>query len=106
MGRPVLPLVCRIRATSNVFAAASLTGSPFSMCRKLAAWLNDGSGGIGSRPPRRRWYRATMVGILGVEGAKARLALLVAEAASALAPFGDAAAILIDAARFVAEREA
>ncbi len=28
---------CRIRATSNVFAAASLTGSPFSMCRKFAA---------------------------------------------------------------------
>jgi farnesyl diphosphate synthase len=47
-----------------------------------------------------------MVGILGVEGAKARLGLLVAEAASALAPFGDAAGILIDAARFVAEREA
>jgi farnesyl diphosphate synthase len=50
--------------------------------------------------------KATMVGILGVEGAKARLALLVAEAASALAPFGDAASILIDAARFVAERDA
>src|ERR1700730_9354771 len=50
--------------------------------------------------------KATMVGILGTQGAKARLALLVAEAASALAPCGDAAGILIDAARFVAEREA
>jgi farnesyl diphosphate synthase len=50
--------------------------------------------------------KATMVGILGVEGARARLALLVAEAASALAPFGAAASILIDAARFVAERDA
>src|SRR5258708_27081231 len=50
--------------------------------------------------------KATMVGILGVEGAKARLGLLVAEAASALAPFGDAAAILIDAARFAAESAA
>jgi farnesyl diphosphate synthase len=50
--------------------------------------------------------KATMVGILGAEGARARLRMLVAEAASALAPFGDAAAILIDAARFVAEREA
>jgi farnesyl diphosphate synthase len=47
-----------------------------------------------------------MVGILGIDGARARLALLVAEAASALAPFGAAASILIDAARFVAEREA
>ena len=50
--------------------------------------------------------KATMVGILGIEGAKARLKQLVAEAASARAPFGEAAAILIEAARFVAEREA
>jgi farnesyl diphosphate synthase len=50
--------------------------------------------------------KATMVGILGTQGAKARLRMLVAEAASALAPFGDAASILIDAARFVAERDA
>src|SRR5271169_4180503 len=50
--------------------------------------------------------KATMVGILGTEGAKARLRGLVAEAASALAPFGSAASILIEAARFVAEREA
>ena len=49
--------------------------------------------------------KATMVGILGIEGAKARLRALVDEAASALAPFGSAGSILIDAARFVAERE-
>jgi farnesyl diphosphate synthase len=50
--------------------------------------------------------KATIVGILGVEGARARLRALVAEAAAALAPFGGAAAILTEAARFVAEREA
>jgi farnesyl diphosphate synthase len=50
--------------------------------------------------------KATMVGILGVDGAKARLRALVAEAETALAPFGPAAAILIAAAHFVAEREA
>jgi farnesyl diphosphate synthase len=50
--------------------------------------------------------KATMVGILGIDGARTRLRMLVAEAASALAPFGPAASILIDAARFVAEREA
>ena len=50
--------------------------------------------------------KATMVGILGIDGARARLRMLVAEAASALAPFGAAGSILIDAARFVAEREA
>jgi farnesyl diphosphate synthase len=50
--------------------------------------------------------KATMVGILGIDGARSRLRMLVAEAASALAPFGESAAILIDAARFVAERDA
>jgi len=50
--------------------------------------------------------KATLVALLGIEGAKARLAGLVAEAEDALAPFGDKAAMLIDAARFVAERRA
>jgi farnesyl diphosphate synthase len=50
--------------------------------------------------------KATMVGILGIDGARKRLRLLVAEAAAALAPFGERASILVDAARFVAEREA
>jgi farnesyl diphosphate synthase len=50
--------------------------------------------------------KATMVGILGIDGAKARLRALVAEAEVSLAPFGQAAAILIEAAHFVAERDA
>jgi len=50
--------------------------------------------------------KATIVGILGVDGARARLRALVTEAADALAPFGGTAAILTEAARFVAEREA
>jgi farnesyl diphosphate synthase len=50
--------------------------------------------------------KATIVGILGVEGARTRLRALVAEAADALAPFGRSAAMLIEAARFIAEREA
>jgi farnesyl diphosphate synthase len=50
--------------------------------------------------------KATMVGILGIDGARKRLRVLVAEAAAALAPFGERASILVDAARFVAEREA
>jgi farnesyl diphosphate synthase len=48
--------------------------------------------------------KATMVGVLGVAGAKARLRDLVAAAEAALAPLGPAAAILIEGARFVAER--
>jgi farnesyl diphosphate synthase len=50
--------------------------------------------------------KATLVGVLGPEHAKARLAALVVEAEGALAAFGDAAAMLKAAARFVAERRA
>jgi len=50
--------------------------------------------------------KATLVALLGIEGAKAHLAGLVAQAEDALAPFGDHAAMLIDAARFIAERRA
>jgi farnesyl diphosphate synthase len=48
--------------------------------------------------------KATMVQILGVTGAKARLQALVAEAEKVLAPFGAAAATLISAAHFIADR--
>jgi farnesyl diphosphate synthase len=50
--------------------------------------------------------KATMVGPLGEAGAKARLRELVAEAEKALAAFGPQAAILIEGARFVADRHA
>jgi farnesyl diphosphate synthase len=50
--------------------------------------------------------KATMVSVLGVAGAKARLRQLVAEAENALASFGARAAVLIEGARFVAERHA
>ncbi len=50
--------------------------------------------------------KATMVSVLGPAGAKVRLRQLVAEAEAALAPFGAAAATLIEGAHFVAERHA
>ena len=50
--------------------------------------------------------KATMVSVLGEAGAKARLRQLVADAEAALAPFGPRAAVLIEGARFVAERHA
>jgi farnesyl diphosphate synthase len=50
--------------------------------------------------------KATMVGVLGPKGARARLRALVAEAEAALAPFGDAAAVLVAGAKFVADRPA
>jgi len=48
--------------------------------------------------------KATFASILGVAGAKARLKELVSGAETALAPFGPAAAVLVEGAHFVAER--
>jgi farnesyl diphosphate synthase len=50
--------------------------------------------------------KATLVDLLGIAGARARLAQLVNDAESALSPFGADAAILKDAAHFIAERRA
>ena len=50
--------------------------------------------------------KATMVGVLGSAGAKAKLRDLVAAAEQALSPFGAAAAILVEGANFVADRHA
>jgi farnesyl diphosphate synthase len=50
--------------------------------------------------------KATLVAVLGIGQAKARLKTLVAEAEAALKPFGNRAAVLAEAARFVAERKA
>jgi farnesyl diphosphate synthase len=50
--------------------------------------------------------KATFVTVLGITGAKERLQHLVAEAERALGPFGSAAATLMEAARFVADRRA
>jgi farnesyl diphosphate synthase len=51
-------------------------------------------------------HKATAVGILGVAKAKERLFELIAQAETALVPFGTDAALLKAAARFVAERRA
>jgi farnesyl diphosphate synthase len=50
--------------------------------------------------------KATLVGLLGAEAARARLADLVNAAEHALHPFGDRAQTLIEAARFIAARKA
>jgi farnesyl diphosphate synthase len=50
--------------------------------------------------------KATLVALLGIEAARARLQALVEEAEAALAPFGDEAAMLKEAARFIAARRA
>ena len=49
--------------------------------------------------------KATFVSLLGLEGARARAAALVAEAEATLAGYGNRAANLIAAARFVIARD-
>jgi farnesyl diphosphate synthase len=49
--------------------------------------------------------KATFVSLLGLDGARARARALIAEAEAALAPYGAAAAPLIEAARFTISRE-
>jgi farnesyl diphosphate synthase len=49
--------------------------------------------------------KVTFVSLLGVDGARARLAELIARADAALAPFGERAGMLRAAARFIAERK-
>ncbi|MGH6791046.1 MAG: polyprenyl synthetase family protein [Pseudolabrys sp.] len=49
-------------------------------------------------------HKATFVSLLGVEGARARLGALVADAEAAIAPFGENGAVLKAAARFIANR--
>jgi farnesyl diphosphate synthase len=48
--------------------------------------------------------KATLVALLGIEAARIRLQALIEDAEAALAPFGDKAARLKEAARFVAAR--
>ncbi len=49
--------------------------------------------------------KATFIDLLGLNGAKARARELVDEAVAGLAPYGDKAALLADAARFIIERK-
>lgn len=49
--------------------------------------------------------KATFVSILGLDGAREKAALLVAEAEAALQPYGEAAGNLRELARFVIERD-
>lgn len=49
--------------------------------------------------------KATFVSLLGLQGAKTRASALIDEACTALAPYGDKAQTLIEAARFVISRD-
>ena len=74
------------------------------------SFRTDGGGGDSAAAGKRTGKdaeagKATFVSLLGLEGAKARAAALVAEAEAALAPYGAKAQTLIEAARFVIARD-
>jgi farnesyl diphosphate synthase len=98
------------RADPQGRAALAAYANAFGQAFQLADDLLDAEGNaeaVGKAVAKdAERGKATLVALLGIEGAKAHLAGLVAEAEDALAPFGDKAAMLIDAARFVAERRA
>ena len=48
--------------------------------------------------------KATLVSLYGIKATREKLAMLVSEAEELLAPFGERAAVLIETARFIANR--
>ena len=98
------------RAPASDRAALLAYASSFGQAFQLADDLLDAQGdaeALGKAVAKDASRgKATLVALLGVDGAKARLAGLVAEAETALARFGDRGATLVEAARFIAERRA
>lgn len=98
LARAAAPDAARIRAYASALGEAfqiaddllDVTGSEAEVGKRLR---KDAGAG-----------KATFVDILGIEGARARAAVLVGEAAAQLAPYGGRAARLIAAARFVVAR--
>jgi farnesyl diphosphate synthase len=95
-------------ATSEQRAALERYGSAVGQAFQIADDLLDLEGDpalVGKQTGKDAAAgKATLVSVLGVPVAKARLKELVSEAEQALAPFGSAAAILIEGAKFVADR--
>ena len=98
------------RAPASDRAALLAYASSFGQAFQLADDLLDAQGdaeALGKAVAKDASRgKATLVALLGVDGAKARLAGLVAEAETALARFGDRGATLVETARLIAERRA
>ncbi len=98
------------QAPADAAARLDIYGRRLGLAFQIADDLIDATGdaataGKATAKDAERGKR-TLVGILGVDAARARLAATVDEAVAALVPFGAAADVLRDAARFIATREA
>ncbi|HET7850332.1 MAG TPA: farnesyl diphosphate synthase [Pseudolabrys sp.] len=95
-------------ADANALAAIDRFGAAAGSAFQIADDLLDVEGDtatIGKQAGKDAAAgKATLVAALGIEGARKRLAEMLASAESALAPFGTKADMLRAAARFIAER--
>jgi farnesyl diphosphate synthase len=98
------------RAPDSMRAALLAYAASFGEAFQLADDLLDAEGdarALGKAVAKDEARgKATLVALLGPEAARAKLAKLVGEAEHALRPFGEKAASLARAARFIAERRA
>jgi len=98
------------RANAVARSALAAYASAFGQAFQLADDLLDAEGDaaqMGKAVAKDAGRgKATLVALLGIDAAHDRLKALVADAEAALAPFGDKALSLKEAARFVASRKA
>jgi farnesyl diphosphate synthase len=98
------------RANASERAALKAYASALGQAFQLADDLLDAEGdaaSVGKAVAKDAGRgKATLVVLLGAEAARTKLATLIGEAEAALAPFGDKANTLKEAASFVAERRA
>jgi farnesyl diphosphate synthase len=93
-------------ARSALKAYASAFGQAFQLADDLLDAEGDAAA-VGKAVAKDAGRgKATLVALLGVEPARARLQALVGDAEAALVPFGDRGATLKEAARFIASRHA
>jgi farnesyl diphosphate synthase len=94
------------RAGTDERRALSLYGERLGAAFQIADDLLDAEGEAATmgKAARKDADKATFVSVLGVPEARARLVRLQAEAVAALEPFGERAAVLREAAAFVAQR--
>ncbi len=92
------------KADTAAFAAVDQYGEAIGQAFQIADDLLDVEGDAATTEKAAAPGKATFVGTLGAAGAHKLLKALIAEADTALAPFGARAQILRDTARFIAER--